>query len=744
MGRSARIREQLISTFRAELVEHVQVMTDGLLSLEQGRVPDQERASTLETIFRAAHSLKGAARAVNVTVVEQLAHSLESILDGMQREVILPSAGLFTACYRALDAIQAVQAAYEAGETTPPLESVIALADLEAFRTRPRAAALADQEKTVEAPPPVPAIPGGALPDDTVRVSVTKLDALLAHISELLMARMRAVERLEQIRRIEALTSAWQKDWQTPRGTSFLAGQQMARGDKQWEQMLACAARSQERERRVADMMATLARQWADDTLQLSLVVGELEEEVKRVRMLPLHTITAPFGRMVRDLAQAAGKEAILEIEGGDTELDKQVLEQIKDPLIHLLRNAIDHGIETPQEREARQKPRVGRVKLSAGQHGQDVVVRLADDGAGLDYQALRNALSRQGRRDASDIEEQALQDLVFSAGVTTSPIITDISGRGIGLAVVRRNVEALHGRVEVSTEEGRGTQFTLILPLTLTSARGLLVRAAGQVLAIPVSTVERIVALRPGDVFSLEGQPAIRVDGRPVTLAHLDEILGLPPQPGAGRPDSTPAVVVSAAERWLVLAVDELAGEQEMVIKGMGPQLRRVAGIAGATVLGNGDVVLILSAPDLLKMAARARRQPALDQPPAEEEPVRPRRILVVDDSLTTRTLEKNILEAAGYHVTLATDGQEALAAMASEVPDLVISDILMPRVDGFQLTRRLKSDQRTAHVPIILVSSLDSPADKARGIEAGADAYIVKGRFDQGNLLETIEQLT
>lgn len=743
MGRSAKIREQLISTFRAELVEHVQVMTDGLLSLEQGRVPDQERASTLETIFRAAHSLKGAARAVNVTVVEQLAHSLEGVLDGMQREVIQPSAGLFTACYRALDAIQAVQAAYEAGETTPPLESVIALADLEAFRTRPRTAALADQEKTVEAPPPPPAAPGGTLPEETVRVSVAKLDILLAHISELLMARMRAMERLEQIRRIEALSSTWQKDWQTPRGTSFLAGQEVARGDKAWNQMLVCAAKSQERVRRMADMTAELARQWSDDTLQLSLVVGELEEEVKRVRMLPLHTITAPFGRMVRDLAQAAGKEAILEIEGGDTELDKQVLEQIKDPLVHLLRNAIDHGIETPQEREASQKPRVGRVKLSAGQQGQTVVVRLADDGAGLDYQALRNALARQGRRDAPDLEEDALQDLAFSAGVSTSPIITDISGRGIGLAVVRRNVETLHGRVEVSTEEGKGTQFTLILPLTLTSARGLLVRAAGQVLAIPVSEVERIVALRPGDVFALEGQPAIRVDGRPVTLARLDEILGLPPQSEAGQWDNTPAVVVSAAERWLALAVDELPGEQAMVIKGMGRQLRRVAGIAGATVLGNGDVVLILSVPDLLKMASRAHRQPVLD-PPSTEEATRPRRILVVDDSLTTRTLEKNILEAAGYYVTLATDGQEALAAMAGEVPDLVISDILMPRVDGFQLTRRLKSDERTAHVPIILVSSLDSPADKARGIEAGADAYIVKGRFDQGNLLETIEQLT
>lgn len=743
MGRSAKIREQLISTFRAELVEHVQVMTDGLLSLEQGRVPDQERASTLETIFRAAHSLKGAARAVNVTVVEQLAHSLEGVLDGMQREVIEPSAGLFTACYRALDAIQAVQAAYEAGETTPPLESVIALADLEAFRTRPRTAALVDQEKTVEAPPPPPAAPGGTLPEETVRVSVAKLDTLLAHISELLMARMRAMERLEQIRRIEALSSAWQKDWQTPRGTSFLAGQDAAPSDKEWNQMLACAARSQERVRRMADMTAELTRQCADDTLQLSLVVGELEEEVKRVRMLPLHTITAPFGRMVRDLAQAAGKEAILEIEGGDTELDKQVLEQIKDPLVHLLRNAIDHGIETPREREACQKPRMGRVRLSAGQQGQTVVVRLADDGAGLDYQALRNALARHGRRDAPALDEDELQDLAFSAGVSTSPIITDISGRGIGLAVVRRNVEALHGRVEVSTEEGRGTQFTLILPLTLTSARGLLVRTAGQMLAIPVSEVERIVALGPGDIFALEGQPAIRVDGRPVTLAPLDEILGLPPQSKAEQWDNTPAVVVSAAERWLALAVDELAGEQEMVIKGMGRQLHRVAGIAGATVLGNGDVVLILSVPDLLKMASRARRQPVLDEPPAEEA-TRPRRILVVDDSLTTRTLEKNILEAAGYHVTLATDGQEALAAMAGEVPDIVISDILMPRVDGFQLARRLKSDERTAHVPIILVSSLDSPADKARGIEAGADAYIVKGRFDQGNLLETIEQLT
>jgi two-component system chemotaxis sensor kinase CheA len=344
-------------------------------------------------------------------------------------------------------------------------------------------------------------------------------------------------------------------------------------------------------------------------------------------------------------------------------------------------------------------------------------------------------------------LSEAELAELIFKAGVSTSPIITDVSGRGVGLDVVRRNVEELHGRIDVDWTPGAGATFTLTLPLTLTSSRGLLVRVSDQLFAIPLNNIERILHVSLQQVSSLEGHDTLRYDGRPRTLVRLGDVLELSQVGVQGADSRFLVVVLVAAERRMAFVVDGLAGEQEVVIKGLGKQLVRVGGIAGATVMGSGEVVLILNVADLIKLAMRGERRSVLD---TRVEAVSPevararQRILVVDDSVTTRTLEKNILEAAGYTVQLANDGQEALSTIATGgVPDLIVADIVMPRLDGFDLTRQLKGDPQTASVPVILVTSLDSPEDKVRGIEVGADAYIVKSRFDQNNLLETIEQL-
>jgi two-component system chemotaxis sensor kinase CheA len=300
----------------------------------------------------------------------------------------------------------------------------------------------------------------------------------------------------------------------------------------------------------------------------------------------------------------------------------------------------------------------------------------------------------------------------------------------------------------------GEGAAFTLTLPLRLTSSHGLLVRASNQLFAIPLNAIERILYVSPQEIAPLEGQDTIRYNGRPLTLVRLNDVLELPhtdgqrDSVGLSRGEARILVVIlAAAERRMAFAVDELAGEQEVVIKGLSKQLTRVGGIAGATVMGSGEVVLILNVADLIKLAMRGQCRSVFDTSAEVVSPTEARaqrRILIVDDSITTRTLEKNILEAVGYGVQVATDGQEALSIIAAEgVPDLVVSDILMPRMDGFELTQRVKGDARTAAVPVILVTSLESPADKARGIEVGADAYIVKSSFDQNNLLETIEQL-
>ena len=883
MSLAAKVREQLISSFRAELAEHVQTMNDGLLALEQDTVKGEQRKVALEDIFRAAHSLKGAARAMGVTMVEQLAHALESVLADLQKDAVLPSTDLFTACYKTVDAIQVVQKAYEEGETTPPLAALQALSNLEQAHAEARIGdgsagqardgaqdkpAAEDEDEDVDVdkeavegldetpsdaerqetsiepaevsaemarqpPPPSETAEEPANgpekelakepedttsgpvfgADETIRVSVSKLDALMAQLSELLVTKIRAEQRLGQIRHLQELAASWQREWLAARsaynrlarqdiegifGLHRLGPVEVAPGkDKPKERgglrndnlpaalssahsrahsraysraypgkragndktareskigkdisrLLDYAGNSQEWLRELTTYINKLVREYANDTMHMALVIDELEQEVKRVRMLPLTTITNTFGRMVRDLAQESDKEALLQIIGGETELDKRVLEQIKDPLIHLLRNAVDHGLEPTRKRLAQGKPAVGTITLKAEQLGKDVVICVSDDGCGLDLEAIRRSVSRRGGLDATALNEEDLKEAIFNAGVSTSPIITDISGRGVGLDVVRRNVEALHGRIDVETTPGDGASFILTLPLTLTSSRGLLVRASGERFAIPHNAIEYIMYVKPDDVAPLEGRDTIIYNERPLALVRLGDVLGLPGVDEIHDRARIPVVILAAAERRMAFVVDALAGEQEVVIKGLGKQLSRVGGVAGATVMGSGDVVLILNVADLIKLGLRGDQRSvlaALAQPAPEVEIRRRARILVVDDSITTRTLEKNILEASGYVVELATDGQEALGAIASGgAPDLIVSDVVMPRLDGFGLTQRIREDPRTAEIPVILVTSLDSAEDKARGIEVGADAYITKNTFDQNNLLETIEQL-
>lgn len=759
MSISANVRERLLNSFRAELQEHLQTMTDGLLALEQQTIVGDARQATHEDIFRAAHSLKGAARAIGVTMVEQLAHALEDVLDALRHAKLAPTADLYTGCYQALDAIQEVHTAYEAGAITPPVAAMQALLNLQHLRDAApamAAPAIATPASPVTAEASIPEPEASGEPtggewsggDETIRVKVNKLDALLAQLSELMVTKIRAEQRLTQLRQIEEDISLWQKNWLGVRSVySRLTRQNEGRENQDMARLLNFVGGSQEQLRELNARVSTLSREYASDTLQMALVIDELEAEVKRVRMLPLSTITGPFGRMVRDLAHAAGKQALFRIEGGETELDKRVLEQIKDPLIHLLRNAVDHGLETPEVRRAAGKPPLGSITLKAEQVGKDIVLSVRDDGAGLDLEAVRATIARHDPIGAQTLNEAELKAAIFNVGISTSAVITDISGRGVGLDVVRRNVEALHGRIEVGFTPGQGAAFTLTLPLTLSSSRGLLVQVSGERFAIPLTNIERIHSIAREDVTTLGGFDAVHYGDRVIPLVHLADVLELS-RNGTGQAGHLPFVVLAFAERRVAFVVDQLAVEQEIVMKGLGKQLQRVGGIAGATVLGSGEIVLILNVADIVKMALRGHHQVFTAESAHSEAAGKQRNgynyILIVDDSITTRTLEKNILEAAGYRVKLATDGQEAWELIAAgEAPDLVVSDVSMPRLDGIGLTQRIKGDHRTAEVPVILVTSLDSPKDKARGIDAGADAYITKGAFDQNNLLETIEQL-
>ncbi|CAG0984485.1 partial type IV pili sensor histidine kinase and response regulator,chpA; chemosensory pili system protein ChpA (sensor histidine kinase/response regulator), partial [Anaerolineae bacterium] len=412
---------------------------------------------------------------------------------------------------------------------------------------------------------------------------------------------------------------------------------------------------------------------------------------------------------------------------------------------------AVDHGIEKPDVRVQAGKPAQGTITLTAFQKGNNIVIQVADDGGGIHRDRLKQSAVKNGiitPEQAAALNDDEALALIFAPGLSTSAMITSTSGRGVGMDVVRRNVEALQGQVDVHTTVGTGTTIDLTLPLTLATTQELLVQVADQTFGIPISAVERIIRISPKDIASVSGRRAIVVDDEPVSLVPLSEVLEMQNvEQQVGADGKMPVVILGSSRKRLVFLVDAVVGQQESVVKSLGKQLGRVRNVAGATILGSGKVIMTLNPMDLMKSTRGQTSRIANMAPDATAttgKKAKQAAILVVDDSLSTRTLEKNILETAGYKVTVATDGVEAMSLLSSNGGyDCVVSDVLMPRMDGLQLTASVKKDPNLKRIPVVLVTSLDSQSDKERGLEVGADAYLIKSNFDQSNLLETVAQL-
>jgi len=491
--------------------------------------------------------------------------------------------------------------------------------------------------------------------------------------------------------------------------------------------------------------LMTLAKDYADDTSRVSMVVADLQEQAMELRMLPVSTVFNTFPRAMRDLARQYKKDVDLVIEGGDTELDKKVLEEINDPLIHIMRNAVDHGIEPAEDRIAAGKPAKGTIRMAARQEGDHIVIEVSDDGRGIDPDAVRAAAVRKGY--ISEAEVKAMSDreakyLIFEKGFSTSAIITEISGRGVGMDVVREFiVEKLKGSLDVHSTLGEGTTFRLTIPLTLAIIRALMLRVGDRVFALPTASVEETLRVEPSEIIKVEGREVIRRQRRTVPLVPLSEILSVPAHGHEGV--KIPIATIGFSGHRMGFIVDALVGEQQIVIKTLGSHLRKVENVAGVTILGAGEVVPILNVPDLMDNA-RHRAGQRVGGQVVEKERTGPLKILICEDSFTTRELERSIFEAAGYEVEVAMDGAQGLAKLKEGLEvDAVVSDVQMPNMTGFELTRAIKNDPSLEEIPVIIVTSLERDEEKAEGIEAGADAYITKSVFNQDTLLDTVERL-
>ncbi len=712
--------KKFIGRFVEEAKEHLGRLASGLAEIEQGAVS----AEKINSLFRSVHTLKGSSRMLKLEPITQVSHSLEDLLSALREERVTVNPPVIALLYQGVDALSDQIQQLIAHGQVDALSSVnaqlcqqlTAIAEGEVLNTAVMAAVEPAELKLSEldtqgsssatAQPTLTA-------SDTVRVKLDKLEELINLMGELVSshAGMRQLA-----------------------GTAQRLGQQL---QEQLQGSLPVAIQQ-------------FSRDMRDIVLSQESLMQELHDKTLQMRMLPLAIVLDPAARLVRDMARSLNKKVECRIYGSEIELDRQMIDQLADPIIHLLRNALDHGIETPAIRQQKGKPAQGLLQISARQDGGWVVLEVRDDGMGLSLSAIRDKALKKGlvsSEQLAEMSEQQISDLIFEPGFSTSNMITEFSGRGVGMDVVKRSiVDDLQGVISLHSRADEGTCFTLRLPLSLAMMRVLLVRAGEQVLGFTAQYVTELISVDPEALISVADRNAVIIRNEFVPVIQLVDLLKLPQESAPKRSLSRTRsdlllLVIRVHTEKLALIVDELLDERDLVIKQLPEHLSFNPLISGMVTTGHNELVSLIHVPYVLDIA-RQSRQPSAKRAQADQDKPK-KRILVVDDSLNTREIERDVLEAWGYHVTLAEHGQEGLDKALAEQFDAVLTDVEMPVMDGFTLTARLREHERYQECPIIIITSREKESDRRRGIEVGADAYIVKGSFDQNSLVDTLKVL-
>ena len=727
---------KLLAAFAVEYREHLEEMRTllGSVAADGGISPAQ-----VDEAFRRAHSLKGAARIAGLRPAETLAHRLETLFAGVRDGQLRLDPGVArTIDQGPLDAIEDTAAALLAGHTAPDPAMVLDAMErlLEGRAVQAPAAREPIPAAPVDRPVAAPTI-------ETVRVSAEHLDRLLRSAGQLLTEGQRQHLLTRELaglaRQLEELAQAWH----AVRGGAAAALRRLAdvpafgavaRYLHLAEQQLPTLVKQTRALRRLQQRNA-----W-----DLQHQVGRLHADARRVRMVSAESVLQGFRKMVRDLAHDEGKRVDFQVAGFEIHADRLVLQALKDPLMHALCNAVTHGIEPPDERVRRDKPEIGLLRLRLETIANRLRVVVEDDGCGIEPRRVAEAAVRRGllsEAEAAALAPAEQARLIFRPGLSTLREVTDVSGRGMGLSVVHEAALRLQGEVDLEPRDGSGTRIVISVPLSVATQRLLLVACRDATFAIPVHAIEQLLRVKPSEIDRVEGRPMLLRDGQPIAVRALADLLGLPAAEAAAA-RALPILILRSGTSRLAVAVDAFLAERDSLIKSLDAPAARLKPLAGGILLEDGSVVLVLNPAELMRAPVSADHTPAARAVPAPPKPAA-RTVLVVDDSLTTRTLEKSILEAHGYTVRIATDGVEALAQLRGELVDLVITDVQMPRMDGFVLLETMKKDPRLARLPVIVVTSMGKREDQERGLALGADAYIVKRKFDHEELLETIRQI-
>ncbi|MBF0506379.1 MAG: hybrid sensor histidine kinase/response regulator [Nitrospirae bacterium] len=752
---------KFISRFTDEAREHIGKINEGLVILE--KTPDD--AETINSVFRSAHTIKGSSRMLKLAGITEVAHKLEDSLGALRDRKIVYTKEFADLLFKGVDAITEMIEKTAAGQEITADNSALCeeLARAAEGVMVPSAAHNVEASSHETAATPIP--PGtfqgeGKQPDEkdpplhtpvakgvlgggasaTVRISADKLDELIKLMGEIVSNQNRLKQGLLDIKDAHRLAKR----------NLELVLLHKSRGNGDFPGAVVDSA-----QHLLGEIKRMLSNIRDYNNVQ-ELITDEIQTKALMMRMVPLSQVFGSLPRLVRDISRSLGKEVDIITAGDDIEIDKKMMEKIGDPLVHMIRNAVDHGIEAPEERVKLGKPARGTIRVSASYEAGGVLIHLSDDGCGIPLGKVKERALRRKILSEDEINvmtESAIIDLIFQPGFSTSAIITDISGRGVGMDVVKKNIlEDLRGTLRIETKAGAGTAFYIRLPMTLAVMRILLIEACGMTFGIVAHYVREIIRVPESDFTQVVDKKAIRLRNEFIPLVSLDSLLKVPvPEQlqktgkaqalsGAGEPL---IIIVRMGDENLGLMVDGLLDEEDMVIKSLPSHMNNIKLVSGFTLSGKNEIINVLHIPALVEAAKEMRGEGLLKGARAVQREEKGVNILVVDDSVNTRDIEKSILEAYGYTVELAEDGMEALEKTREFKYDLIITDVEMPRLDGFSLTEKLRSDETYKDIPIIIVTSREKEEDKRRGIMVGANAYIIKGTFDQTNLLETVQNL-
>ena len=738
-------RQKLMASFEVEYREHLSAIRGMLAGVGKGSGDGAD--VNIQEAYRHAHSLKGAARAVDLPPVESLAHRLETLFFQIQKGQLTINGKSTWVIQMVLDGIEDWMAALADTSNPPaPIKAIAAIDELLGIGD--------GVAGDVVIPPPVASESGeqGVMPlrpkrtaePETLRVRADNLDRMMRSSGQLLAEGFQQEILSRELRALSRRMDAIQRDSLRFRNVNGSALRRLAETPEYSRVALHTEAMDKQ-VRELSRHLKNAFRIQDRNAWTFHHLVDELQGAVREARMVSAESVFGAFRKMVRDLAGDEGKEVEIEIRGLQTEADRATLQALKDPVMHLLRNAVKHGIETPTERKRLGKSRSGNITITINARGNRLFVRVEDDGRGVDPSRVASAAVKRGvlsKAEAAVATPEMLLRVLLKPGFTTVDAVTRLAGRGIGLAIAHQAAMQLQGNLDIHATEGTGMAVVISVPLSVSNQNLLLSACNGSTFGFTTDSIERIYQVPEKDLISVEGRPMVRLQERTLPLVHLSRLLGRPEPAARTEGEALPVVVLQDGERRLAVAVDRFLSVRAATIKSFGHNGTSKGRITGAFVLDDGSVALVMNVSGLMDSFITVKDRPPLKAIAKKAERAACR-VLVVDDSITTRTLEKSILEAHGFQVHVSVDGVDALRRLRLDPVDLVVADIQMPRMDGFVLLKELKRDKTLSQIPVILVTSRDSADDRHLGLELGAEAYIVKQKFDQKELLETIRQL-